>query len=89
MERGKSRPGEKTIVDVLHPAALAAEASAAAGASLGETADAAAGLEAATAMRAQHGRAAYCQEKSIGRQEPGATVGCLLVQCLAAYIRYH
>jgi len=91
MDRGKARPGEKTIIDALDPAATAVEAASARGASLGEAATAMAeaaalGLEAATAMLAQHGRAAYYQEKSRGKQDPGATVGCLIVRSLADYI---
>jgi len=92
MDRGKARPGEKTIIDALHPAALAAQAQAQGGAGLARTAAAAAeaaeaGLQAATGMLAQHGRAVYYQEKSIGRQDPGATVGCLLVKTLAEYVQ--
>ena len=92
MERGKAKPGEKTIIDALHPAALAAQAQAQGGAGLVPAAAAAAqaaqaGLEAATGMLAQHGRAVYYQEKSIGRQDPGATVGCLLVRTLAEFVQ--
>jgi dihydroxyacetone kinase-like protein len=91
MERGKAQPGEKTIIDTLHPAALAAEAKAALGAGLAETAAAAEaaaalGLDAATAMQARHGRAAYYQEKSIGKQDPGATVGFLIVKTLNEFL---
>lgn len=84
MERGKSAPGSKTIIDTLYPAARALEAAAAASEPL-ETAigrayvAASQGLSASTEMKAQHGRAAYYQEASIGRQDGGATVGFLLV----------
>jgi dihydroxyacetone kinase-like protein len=69
MERGKSVPGNKTIIDTLFPAAealrlsvsksLVKSISAAREASLK-------GLEASTKMKAQHGRAAYYQDDSIG-----------------------
>jgi dihydroxyacetone kinase-like protein len=47
------------------------------------------GLEATIGMLAQHGRAAYYQEKSVGKPDPGATVGCLLLQSLAQFIHNH
>jgi dihydroxyacetone kinase-like protein len=31
-------------------------------------------------MKAQHGRAAYYGEKSMGKQDPGATVGLYILQ---------
>jgi hypothetical protein len=37
-------------------------------------------------MVAQHGRAAYYQEKSRTVQDPGATVGALIVAVFADYI---
>lgn len=90
MERGKSKPGEKTIIDAIYPAALSFEM-AAAGAKTLASAYAAAkdaalkGLEATKDMVAQHGRAAYYQEKSKTKQDPGATVGCMLVSVFADY----
>lgn len=82
-ERGKARPGEKTLLDVLQPAseALAAhrdrplpEALAAA-----EKA-AAAGLEKTKSMVSQHGKAAVFREKTLGIQDPGGTAGYLIVK---------
>src|ERR1700733_12223022 len=83
MERGKSVPGNKTIIDTLFPAAealrlsvnksLAEQISAAREASLK-------GLEASTKMKAQHGRAAYYQDDSIGKQDGGATVGTYIIE---------
>ena len=83
MERGKSVPGNKTIIDTLFPAAealrlsvsksLVKSISAAREASLK-------GLEASTKMKAQHGRAAYYQDDSIGKQDGGATVGTYIVE---------
>jgi dihydroxyacetone kinase-like protein len=83
MERGKSVPGNKTIIDTLFPAAevlrlsvnktLVEGISAAREASLN-------GLEASTKMKAQHGRAAYYQDDSIGKQDGGATVGTFIVE---------
>ncbi len=92
MERGKAKPGDKTIIDALHPASLALDGAAARGATLAEaaaamTAAAAAGLDNTRTMVAQHGRAAYYQEKSRDKQDPGATVGYLLAASLADFIR--
>ncbi len=84
MERGKSVPGNKTIVDVLHPAALAMRKAVNNHDSLNSIINAAKeasllGLEASTQMKAQHGRAAYYQENSIGKQDGGATVGAYII----------
>jgi dihydroxyacetone kinase-like protein len=85
MERGKSAPGNKTIVDTLHPAAEAFRAAVNNHESLNSAITAARdaslkGLEASTQMKAQHGRAAYYQENSIGRQDGGATVGTYVIE---------
>jgi dihydroxyacetone kinase-like protein len=88
-ERGKSKVGEKTILDSLDPAATALENNS--HTSLKEAfieAKEAAnkGVEATKDMVAQHGRAAYYQEKSRTVQDPGATVGALIVAVFADYI---
>jgi dihydroxyacetone kinase-like protein len=85
MQRGKSKPGEKTIVDVLVPASEALTAAASGGADLpaafrGLRAAAAAGREQAKAMIAQHGRLAYYQEKSKGQEDPGAVACTYILQ---------
>jgi phosphoenolpyruvate---glycerone phosphotransferase subunit DhaL len=83
MERGKSVPGNKTIIDTLFPAAEALRSSANESLIVGITAAREAslkGLEASTKMKAQHGRAAYYQDDSIGRQDGGATVGTYIVE---------
>jgi phosphoenolpyruvate---glycerone phosphotransferase subunit DhaL len=91
MERGKSLPGNKTIIDSLNPAALSLRASANNHQSLQEAAESAYmaaqhGLLASTQMKAQHGRAAYYQEQSIGKQDGGATVGVLIVEGFCQHI---
>jgi dihydroxyacetone kinase-like protein len=83
MQRGKSKPGEKTIVDVLLPASQALAAAVSSGADLPEAfrrlrAAAAEGRERAKEMIAQHGRLAYYQEQSKGRDDPGA-VACMYI----------
>jgi len=83
MERGRSVPGNKTIIDTLFPAAEAlrrlANESLAAGITAAREASLK-GLEASTKMKAQHGRAAYYQDDSIGKQDGGATVGTYMIE---------
>ncbi len=85
MERGKSVPGNKTIIDTLYPAAMAFREEANNQQSLDQAIRAAytaslSGLEASIQMKAQHGRAAYYQDQSIGKQDGGATVGTYLIE---------
>jgi len=85
MDRGKSAPGNKTIIDTLYPAALAIRSAVHEqkfmAAAIHDALDAAMnGLEASTRMKAQHGRAAYYQDDSIGKQDGGATVGTFIVR---------
>ncbi len=91
MDRGKSKPGEKTIIDALYPAAESFEASAAAGEALpvaSAKAKTAAehGRDSTVGIVAQHGRAAYYQEKSKEIQDPGATMGAILVGTFVDFI---
>jgi len=91
MDRGKCKPGEKTIVDALLPAVDALQA-ADPGESFSEAwhvalTAAEKGLESTKQMKAVHGRAAYQGENSIGKVDPGATVGVLLVRTIVAAVR--
>ncbi len=87
MERGRCRPGEKTVVDALQPALEALKAAGGQGLPLTEALDrayeaAAAGLEKTKDMVAQHGRPAYYGEGSRGKEDPGAAVGVFLIKGL-------
>ncbi len=91
MQRGKAKPGDKTILDVLHPASQAIKEAIGAGDDLRGAftkcrAAAAAGREHAKDMIAQHGRLAYYQEKSKGRDDPGAVAGTYLLQGFCDHI---
>ena len=91
VERGKAKPGDKTLVDVLGPITLSLETSASAGVALPEalvqaTEAAANALEGTKAMVAQHGKAACFQEKSLGLQDAGATVGFLIIDTMRTYV---
>ena len=84
-ERGKARPGDKTVVDVLVPIAAALKAAQAAGKPLADALDEAVeaavqGLEATKTMVAQHGKAAAFQDRTRGLQDAGATVGLILIE---------
>lgn len=90
-ERGKAKVGDKTLLDVLDPIATTLEAEASAGASLPDalnaTADAAEqALEATKSMLAQHGKAAAFQEKTVGLQDAGATVGFFIIRRMAEFV---
>jgi dihydroxyacetone kinase len=87
-ERGKTQPGEKTVIDAIHPAAetFAAalergDAPAVAGAVA--LAAAAAGRDAVTPLRSKVGRAGWVGERTEGKVDPGAEA---FVQILAALL---
>ena len=83
MDRGKAKPGEKTVIDSLKPAAdtlaqfSAQDHTKALAAAL---AAAEKGLESTKDMIAQHGRIAYYKEQSKGQEDPGAFAGVILIK---------
>jgi len=84
--RGKAVPGEKTMVDALTPAMLAAKEAQHLGLSqlLRQTSEAAEkGMKATIPLLAKKGRASYLGERSIGHQDPGATSSWLILKALA------
>ena len=90
-ERGKAKVGDKTILDVIDPVASALEHAAVRGVSLGDALSQAASaaadaLEKTKTMLAQHGKAAAFQEKSVGLQDAGATVGVFLIQTMRDFV---
>ena len=87
-ERGKARPGDKTIVDALHPAAEAF----ATGIQRGDSLEAAGramlkaareGRDAVIPLRSKIGRAAWVGERTENQPDPGTV---LLVQILEALL---
>jgi dihydroxyacetone kinase-like protein len=85
---GRSRTGEKTMLDALVPAVVAAQAALDAGQDEQAVLEAArtaaeAGAQGTIPMLATKGRASYLGERSIGHQDPGATSAALLVGALA------
>lgn len=86
LERGKAKPGDKTVVDAATSAAAAAAT--AAGQPLPAAiaaiqAGAEEGLEATKTMMSQHGKAAVFREKTIGLIDPGCAAFCLVVKGFA------
>jgi dihydroxyacetone kinase len=90
MEKAKSKPGEKTILDALCPAVEALK-NAGGGDKLAAweaAANAAAeGSEKTRTMKSVHGRAAYYGEKSVGVLDGGSVVGKLLFEGIYAYLK--
>ncbi|ARK30132.1 dihydroxyacetone kinase subunit DhaL [Halalkalibacter krulwichiae] len=90
-DRGKAQVGDKTILDSLSPAAKAIEEANANGLTLKEAVSNASkaaekGMSETVYMQSQHGRAGRYLEKSIGHQDPGATVGAYFVKGFEEYI---
>ena len=87
--RGGAKPGDKTMIDALHPAALKAREFA--DRSLAEAASAVAaaaesGKEATKSMRAAIGRAKTLGDASIGYQDAGAVSVTLILEAMRDYI---
>jgi dihydroxyacetone kinase-like protein len=85
---GKAKEGQKTVLDALYPAVRALEAEAAAGKSMSEALEAAAGaaeqgFRDTANMLAVHGRIALRGEKSIGIIDPGSAVASLMMKTFA------
>jgi dihydroxyacetone kinase-like protein len=86
MERGKAKPGEKTLLDILEPAVQAMQAyTGSAVAELWKEAEKGAkrGIENARAMESQHGKAAVFREKTRGLEDPGGRAVYILVKSFA------
>ncbi|MCC7281758.1 MAG: dihydroxyacetone kinase subunit L [Acetobacteraceae bacterium] len=79
MARGKSEPGQKTMLDVLVPTAAAL-----AGGADGAALKAAAGDAAAATvpMQAIRGRASFLGPRSVGHMDPGAASSALMIKAL-------
>jgi len=81
--RGKSQPGQKTMLDVLQPVYEALSQ----GKTAGEVADAAdKAAEATVPMKALRGRASFLGDRSIGHMDAGARSTALLVRAVAEAI---
>jgi dihydroxyacetone kinase-like protein len=89
MARGGAKPGDKSMIDALHPATLKAREVAARPLSEATVAVAAAarsGTEATKSMRAAIGRAKSLGDASIGYQDAGAISVTLILEAVRDYI---
>lgn len=87
-ERGKAKPGDKTLVDALHPAAAAFVAATEQGqsldAALAAMVEAARrGRDAAIGLRSQIGRAAWVGERTENQPDPGSVLVVNLLETAA------
>lgn len=84
-ERGKTKPGDKTIVDALHPAVNAFADAVAQGKNLSEAGQALLqaarkGRDAAIPLRSKVGRASWVGERTENQPDPGAVLFVQLVE---------
>ncbi|MES0342056.1 MAG: dihydroxyacetone kinase subunit DhaL [Candidatus Humimicrobiaceae bacterium] len=91
MERGKSKPGEKTIIDSVLPAAESLKNAVNKKGSLSEAfkiaySEAKKGLESTKNMTSIHGKAFYHTERSKGTVDPGAAAGVLFIRGFSEYL---
>ena len=87
--RGKAKPGDKTIVDALHPACLAFSEALAAGSSLhaagaAALAAATAGRDSVTPLRSKIGRASWVGERTEGHVDPGCAMFVFVLAAIAS-----
>jgi phosphoenolpyruvate---glycerone phosphotransferase subunit DhaL len=92
-ERGKAKPGDKTIIDVLHPAAEDFAAAVAEGADSAAAAErmlaaARSGRDAVTPLRSRVGRASWVGERTAGLVDPGCEAGVVILEAIAAHEEY-
>jgi dihydroxyacetone kinase-like protein len=91
MDRGKAKVGDKTILDSLVPATEGMEAAHKEGKTLKQAIHAAYeaaenGAKSTIEMQSRQGRAGRYLERSIGHQDPGATVGALFLKGFSNYM---
>ena len=91
-DRGKCAEGDKTLLDVMAPAARALSAASASGADPATAAARAcaaarAGLEATRALEPRHGRARLASDRSRGHEDAGAASALLVWETAAAQVR--
>ncbi len=93
-ERGKAKPGEKTMLDALAPAAESLKHSALNRDSLGEAfrlagKSAREGMESTKKMSPKFGRARQYADKTIGIADPGATSVYIIIKSMSEWIDRH
>ncbi len=88
LQRGKAKPGDKTMIDVLSPATISFEEAVGSGKNMSEAmqqmvAIAEKAMKDTIPMIARKGRASYLGDRSIGHQDPGATSCYLMLKSLS------
>lgn len=88
-ERGKAQPGDKTVIDALHPAAQAFAAAFDAEQSLREAGEAAlaaakVGRDSVTPLRSRIGRASWVGERTEGKVDPGCEAFVVMLRTVLA-----
>ncbi|RME49643.1 MAG: DAK2 domain-containing protein [Chloroflexi bacterium] len=86
-ERGKAKPGDKTIVDAIHPASLALSEAVAEGVGLAEAgakalAAAEQGRDSVTPLRSKVGRASWVGERTEGKVDPGCAAFVIMLSAV-------
>jgi len=84
-DRGKAKPGDKTIIDAIHPAAEAFAAAVVEGRSLAEAGQCAlsaaeAGRDRVTPLRSKVGRASWVGERTEGKVDAGCAMFVLVLE---------
>ena len=88
MSRGHAQPGDKTMVDALHPAVEAFTKTADWDSAFADAARAAAdGAQATTKMVAKHGRAKFTGERALGHVDAGAMSVAIMFAAMDKYWR--
>ncbi len=86
LARGKAQPGDKTMIDALQPAVDAFATGITLGESFERAAEAAeAGAQATLKMVAQHGRAKFVGERSLGHVDAGARSIAIMFMAMNDY----
>ena len=86
-ERGKAQPGDKTVIDALHPAAEAFSAAVTAGESVAAAGAAALtaaerGRDSVTPLRSKIGRAGWVGERTAGQVDPGCEAFVIILRAV-------
>ena len=87
-ERGKAKPGDKTVIDAVHPAAEAFSRAVSGGANVQEAGTrmieaAKQGCEAMIPRRSKIGRASWVGERTEGKLDPGCAAAVIILKAPA------
>jgi len=91
-DSGRAQIGDKTMLDVLMPAAEALQRAYDEGKNMAKALDAALiagekGLKSTIQMKSKVGRSSWLGDKTIGKQDPGATVAYIMIKSFTEYAK--